>query len=246
MTAQTGWSRREFLAYGSIFGWIPFLRPKHIGLAGARFRIYRNGHSRRRYVLLHGNEETARAVLMRHIRANEGIAYVVESRTRNVALDSGQIDPNRMFSRAGAEASLKRLNPDWPPDRVRAALDLLDRGRDRLVRALLPPPGGLTVAVHNNSEGYSVEDEELISDAKSIREPLNPHAFYLCTDPADFRVLSTSGYNVVLQQHPPAPDDGSLSRLAAARGARYVNVEVGMGHTGRQQEMLEWMEWSLK
>ncbi len=246
MTAQTGWSRREFLAYGSIFGWIPFLRPKHIGLAGARFRIYRNGHSRRRYVLLHGNEETARAVLMRHIRANEGIAYVVESRTRNVALDSGQIDPNRMFSRAGAEASLKRLNPDWTPDRVRAALDLLDRGRDRLVRALLPPPGGLTVAVHNNSEGYSVEDEELISDAKSIREPLNPHAFYLCTDPADFRVLSTSGYNVVLQQHPPAPDDGSLSRLAAARGARYVNVEVGMGHTGRQQEMLEWMEWSLK
>jgi len=35
------------------------------------------------------------------------------------------------------------------------------------------------IALHNNSEGYSVRDEEPISDAKSIREPRNPHAFLL-------------------------------------------------------------------
>ena len=238
-------SRREFLAYGSIFGWIPFLKPRHIQLAGARFRIVRNGRSKRRYVLIHGNEETARQVLTQHLVANQGIGYLVESRTRNVKLESGLIDPNRMFSRAGAEASLKKLNPDWAPERIQAALAMLDRGREHLVHALMPPKGGLLVAVHNNSEAYSVRDEEAISDAASIREPSNPHAFFLCTDPGDFRILSGSGYNVVQQLHAPKVDDGSLSRLCAARGVRYVNCEVGVGHGGRQHEMLDWLEWSL-
>ncbi len=238
-------SRREFLAYGSIFGWIPFLRPKHVSLAGARFRILRTGHSKRRYLVIHGNEETARSVLLTHIKANEGIAFIAESHTRNVPLESGQVDPNRMFSRVGAEANLKRLNPDWPPERLNAALAVLDRGREHLLHELLPPRGGLLVALHNNSDGYSVVNEEPISDQKSIREPSNPQAFYLCTDPADFSKLAASGYNVVLQQHAPKVDDGSLSRLAAARGIRYVNVEVGLGHGGRQQEMLDWLEWSL-
>jgi hypothetical protein len=240
------WSRREFLAYGSAIGWLPFLRPKHITLAGARFRIHRNGRSSRRYLVIHGNEETARAVLTRHMEAHEGIAYIVESRARNVAIESGQIDPNRMFSRAGAEANLKRLNPDWPPGRIQAALSVLDRGRERLVRALLPPAGGRLVALHNNSGGYSVKDEVPIGDETSVREPSNPHAFYLCTDPGDFRVLSESGYNVVLQRKAPKVDDGSLSRLAAARGARYINIEVALGHASRQKEMLDWLEWTLR
>ncbi len=245
MSAPPGESRREFLAFGSIFGWIPFLRPKHVSMAGARFRIFRNGHSRRRYVFIHGDEETARGVLLRHIKANQGIAYMVESRTRTVPCEAGRIDPNRMFSRVGAAASLKHLNPDWPQERVEAALAKLDHQRDHLVHALLPPPGGLLVALHNNSAAYSVTDEVPISDAKSLREPSNPHAFFLCTDPADFALLATSGYNVVLQQHTPPDDDGSLSRLAAVRGARYVNLEVAAGHSGRQQEMLDWLEWML-
>lgn len=246
MSRPPGWSRREFLAYGSILGWLPFFRPRHISLVGAKFQIIRNGGSKRRYLLIHGNEETARQVLTRHIQAHEGIAYVIQNHTRTVAIDSGKLDPNRMFSRVGAEANLRKLNPDWPPERVQTALGDLDRGREKLVCALLPPPGGILIALHNNSEGYSVTDEEPISDSKSIREPDNPHAFYLCTDPEDFRLLSASGYNVVLQQHGPKEDDGSLSRLAAARGIRYVNLEVGMGHSGRQKEMLDWLEWSLK
>jgi hypothetical protein len=245
VSGQPGCSRREFLAYGSILGWIPFLQPKHAHLAGARFRILRTGRSKRRYLLIHGDEETARSVILAHIKANEGIAFVAEYRTRNVPLESGQIDPNRMFSRAGAEANLQRLNPDWTPDRLQAALAVLDRGREHFLHELLPPKGGLLVAVHNNSDGYSVKDEEPISDRKSIREPSNPHAFYLCTDPGDFAKLAASGYNVVLQQHAPKVDDGSLSRLAAARGIRYVNVEVGLGHSGRQREMLDWLEWTL-
>jgi hypothetical protein len=236
--------RREFIA-ASIFGWIPFLRPKHVSLAGARFRIIRYGRSKRRYVLIHGNEETARKVLQDHMLAHQGIGYEVLSRTRNVPIEGGQIDPNRMFSRVGAEANLKKLNPEWTPERIKTALDLLDHNREKLVHDLLAPPGGVTVALHNNGPDYSVADEQPISDAGSIREPENQHAFFLCTDPGDFRVLSTSPYNVVLQQKAPPSDDGSLSRLAAARGIRYVNLEVGLGHAGRQKEMLDWLEWNL-
>jgi hypothetical protein len=238
-------SRREFLAYGSAFGWLPFLRPKHISLAGARFRIIRNGHSKHRYLLIHGNEETARAVLTHHMEAHEGIAFVIENHTRNIPVEGGQIDPNRMFSRAGSQASLAKLNPDWKPEKVEAALALLDHGREKLVHELLPPSTGVTIAMHNNSEGYSVSDEEPISDAASIREPDNRHAFYLCTSPDDFKVLAGSPYNVVLQHEKPQQDDGSLSRLAAARNVRYVNLEVALGHSGRQKEMLDWLEWNL-
>jgi len=85
-----------------------------------------------------------------------------------------------------------------------------------------------------------------ISDQTSLREPGNPHAFFLCTDPQDFDVLKASPYNVVLQQRGPKTDDGSLSRVAAARGFRYTNLEVGLGHPDRQYEMLMWLEWNLK
>lgn len=238
-------SRRDFLTALSVFGWIPFLQPKHIALAGARFRIIRNGHAPRRYLLIHGNEETAREVLTRHMRAHEGIAYLIQNHTRNIDILGGHLDPNRMFSRAGAEANLQRLNHDWPPDRIEAALAILDHGREKLIRALTPPPGGLTVALHNNSEGYSVTDEVPISDQKSLREPDNPHAFFLCTNEEDFQRLAKSPYNVVLQQKAPTVDDGSLSRVAAVRGFRYVNLEVALGQATRQKEMLDWLEWHL-
>jgi hypothetical protein len=240
-----GISRREFLAYGSIFGWLPFFRPKHVGLAGARFRIVRNGRLHRHYVVIHGNEESAREVLTAHMRAHQGTAYIVESKTRNVPIAGGQIDPNRMFSRAGAEANLRRLNPGWTTGQMNAALAQLDHGREKLLDRLLPSDDGLLIALHNNSEGYSVVNEEPLSDAGSIREPDNPHAFFLCTDPEDFKKLATSPYNVVYQHDKPQQDDGSLSRAAADREVRYVNLEVAIGHASRQKEMLDWLEWNL-
>jgi hypothetical protein len=234
-------SRRQFLA----FGWFPFFRPRHIILAGARFRIVRNGDAKRHYLLIHGDEETARQILARFIETHEGTAFIIETHTRNVKIEAGEIDPNRMFSRAGAAANLKMLNAEWTPQRLETALTILDRGRERLVRTLFPPRRRLLVALHNNSEEYSVNDEVPISDSVSLREPANPHAFFLCTDPADFSTLAKSPYNVVLQQKKAEDDDGSLSRLAARRSARYVNLEVRQGNADRQLEMLRWLDWHL-
>ena len=235
-------SRRQFL----IWGWFPFFRPRHVQLAGARFRIVRHDRRSRHFLFIHGNEETARGVLEQFMMTHRGVAFLIETHTRNVSIDSGEIDPNRMFSRVGAEASLKSLNPAWTPSQLTAALDLLDRGRPHLVKTLFPSKGGLLIALHNNSEEYSVNDELAISDAVSLRDPANLHAFFLCTEPADYMMLAASPYNVVLQKNKPQQDDGSLSRLAASRGVRYVNLEVRMGETARQSEMLDWLDSHLK
>jgi hypothetical protein len=238
-------TRREFLVLG--LGWFPFFwrRPRSVRLAGAEFRVVRRGRSPNRYLHIHGNEETARRVLDDRLVSTPGTYFLIRNNVRNVPVRGGQLDPNRMFSRTGAEANLKRLNPKWSPAEIARTLGDLDRGRNKLLHALLPPPGGRLVALHNNSAGYSVRDEVEISDRTSLRQPDDPHAFFLCTSPDDYAILAASPYNVVLQQHGPKDDDGSLSRLAARRGVRYINLEVGLGNFARQKEMLDWLERRL-
>ena len=71
------------------------------------------------------------------MRSTDGRAFLIENKVRNVELAGGSLDPNRMFSRAGAEQNLKRLNPAWNLHQV-AALDTLDRDRDQFVRKFCP------------------------------------------------------------------------------------------------------------
>ena len=245
MTPAVRCSRREFLSValaGTPLAWLPWRKPKEVALAGARFQVVRRKRSHRRYLVIHGDEETAREVLTGHMETHRGIAYLIETHTRDVAIEGGRLDPNRMFSRAGAAANLKRLNSAWTADQLDRALAILDRGRESLLHAFFPPDRGLLIALHNNSETYSVNNELELSEQRSLRQPDNPHAFFLCTDPADFRILATSPYNVVLQHTVRAPDDGSLSRRAASRNVRYMNLEVRRGDAARQREMLDWAE----
>ncbi len=205
----------------------------------------RYGHGPRRYLFIHGNEATARQVLEIHMETHAGIAYLVTNSDRNVAVGGGQFDPNRIFSREGASASLRKFNPDWTPERVSAAADFLDRGAQQLVKHVTPPRGGLLVALHNNSETYSVLDERADSDQVSIRQPERPHEFFLATDPSDFAKLAQSPYNVVLQTGKLGTEDGSLSRLSARKGFRYVNLECRAGQFEAQMERLGWLEQHL-
>jgi hypothetical protein len=252
---RSEFSRREFLAMGGVAGVVcspfrhlPWWRPKEVEIAGARFQIVRSSlkhqPSRRRYLLIHGDEQTAREVLLAHMRTHSGVAFVAEGTTRNVPIAGGQIDPNRMFSRRGAELSLKSLNPGWTAEQTDEALDLLDRQREGFLDTILPSGRDLMVALHNNTE-YSFADEQPASDRSARNQPSDLHAFFLCTDPADYEALAGSPYNVVLQRYMRAPDDGSLSRRAAARRLRYVNLEAREGDAAHQREMLDWVEAHL-
>jgi len=241
---QDGLNRREFVCGLSVF---PFWgRPGTVRFAEARFRVLRRGASSRRYLHIHGDETSAREVLLAHMKHSHGVAFLVRSQWRTVPLLGGRVDPNRMFSRAGAEANLRKLNPDWNEAKLKAALDALDRARPGFLKAVRPPAGGLLIAVHNNSSGYSVHDEVPISDLVSLKNPGHPREFLLCTDPGDFDVLRTFRWNVVLQQEAPPSDDGSLSRLAAREKFRYLNIETPRGDFARQQLLLAAIDDELR
>jgi hypothetical protein len=235
--------RRSFLALG--FGWFPLRHRGDITMMGVPFRELRYKKSKRRYLFIHGNEQTARELLTNWMYTHSGIAYLVTGKTRNVEVMGAKLDPNRMFSRAGAEASLKRLNPGFGAEKIGPVLDYLDKHREELLKRLTPPAGGVTIALHNNSEGYNVNEELADSDKTSIPQPDKPHEFFLCTDVRDFELLAKSPYNVVLQNKKPRGDDGSLSRLAARRGFRYINLETTLGQFEEQIARLGWLDRHL-
>ncbi len=215
-------------------------------LGGVEFHRLGNPASRTHYLRIHGNEETARQALESHLEKHAGVAYITTSKTRQVEVAGGRIDPNRMFSRLGAEKSFRAQNPAWGDAQIRAAADWLDRERPPLITALLPPPGGLLIAAHNNGPGYSVNDEAPISQATHLPRASEPHEFFLATNQDDYARLARGPYNVVLQSNATGEDDGSLSRLCATRGVRYVNLEVAHGRLEIQIDMLEWLITALK
>jgi hypothetical protein len=239
-------SRRFLLGLGlngfvSLFG----AQGERVRLCGIEFERLRNGKSLRRYLFLHGNETTAREVLRQHLRKHRGSALLVTGAEREVEIQGAKLDPNRMFSRVGAEANLLKLTPELPRPRLEGILDFLDAGREELLAQILPPPGGLLIVLHNNRNGYSVNDELPISDDVWLPRKDEPHQFLLATDPRDFAILRQSPFNAVLQNSAPKEDDGSLSRLAARRRVRYVNLEVFLGREDDQRRMLAWMEAHL-
>lgn len=236
-------SRREFLVAA---GFLPFFgRRNRVAMAGISFRVVHGRKSPHRYLHIHGDEATARQVLIEDVQAHGGVGLLIQSDTRNVPVAGGKIDPNRMFSREGAVRSLRSLNQGWSDAQVAAAADLLDRERHKFLKAVTPPKGGRIVALHNNAHGYSVEAEIAASDRTSLKDASNPHEFFLATDPGDFGKLAALPCNVVLQQTPAAQDDGSLSRLAAKLGIRYINLECALGKLERQRELLGWLEREL-
>jgi len=95
-----------FLLFFSLFGLI------HEGydsvqIAGIKFKIIQNGDGDRRYIWLHGDEQTARMSLENHMKNNEGRAFLVQGNVREADFFGGIIDPNRIFSVEGAKANIQ-------------------------------------------------------------------------------------------------------------------------------------------
>lgn len=214
-------------------------------VGGIEFRKITHGRSdARRYLHVHGNEATARDVLVEHMKTAKGTAFLVKSEKRMVPLGALRIDPNRMFSRVGARQNLYRFNRDAAEAHVYNAIEYLERDRHKFLDKILPKPGGLLIVLHNNGPGYTVNDELEGSDARSLPDAARPREFMLTTQWGEFNELKKSPFNVVLQTQ-AEPDDGSLSRRCARMGVRYINIEAALGEFARQKEMLNWIEQNL-
>ncbi|MGO9229480.1 MAG: hypothetical protein ACLQKA_09765 [Bryobacteraceae bacterium] len=248
MKTASPYSRRDFVALsivGPLVGWTPWFRPKEIALGDVRFRIVRNRRSTRRYLLLDGGQDSARQLLLHHMESKRGTAYLIEGTAREVGIGGGKLDPNRMFSRAGAEASLRGWNPAWKDSQIAAALDLLDSQREKLLDAFFPPDRGLLIGLCGGAGAPSVKDWAATAGQRSLRQLEQDQAFYLCTDPADYQALAASPYNVVLARDVRSRDDGSLERRAAVRNVRFLDIETRPGDAAAQRDMLAWADSHL-
>jgi hypothetical protein len=203
------------------------------------------GRSNRRYLWIHGDERTAGAVLAEHMKSHNGVALLVDNPTREVHHGTMKFDPNRMFSDGGLRRNLERLNPGSTEAERKRILAMVARDRQKLIRTLTPPRGGLLIALHNNARGYSVHDEVEVSNDSLIREPESPGDFVIVTSRDDFERIQASPFNALLQNRPGGEDDGSMSRVAAARGFRYINIEVAIGRSDKQKAILDWLEANL-
>ena len=213
--------------------------------AGIPFNVVKNGDSNRRYIWIHGDEETARLALEGHILNRSGIAFFIQNSEREVLFNGGNVDPNRVFSRMGARENLFKYNPHWTESKFNKTLDSLDSGRAIFIENILPPDQGLLIALHNNLRGYSIKDEIPLSDEVSIKQDQDERNFYLCTNREDYEILAASPFNVVLQETLPEKDDGSLSWLAVRKKVRYINIEVRLGYLSIQKKMLAYLEENL-
>jgi len=221
-----------------------YSRP-YVEFAGARFTFYQNGDSPNKYIWIHGDEQTAKLALTHHFEKYGGIAFFIESETREIPFESTIIDPNRIFSRNGAYHALKKFKPDWHPNKLKKALDSLDIQRPYFLDMIMPFDNALLISVHNNFRGYNIHREKDRSQKVSIKSDQNPRDFIICTNADDFEKLSSGPYNVVLQNKFPDKDDGSLSWEALRRNVRYLNIETRLGYLKKQKNMLEFVEKNL-
>ena len=234
----------QFLLFFSFFSRIQD-DPQIIHMAGIEFKVLQNGESGRRFIWLHGDEQTAKMALERHMKTNKGKAFLVTGIVRELDFFGGIIDPNRIFSSDGAKANIQKYNRKWSRSKKKETLEKINSDRPEFLSQILPKNGGLLVAIHNNFKGYNVKKEIHKSDNISIKKDQNPRDFFLCTNRNDFNILAKSPFNVVLQETLPKMDDGSLSWAAIRHGVRYVNIETRLGWLSQQTKMLNYIEKNL-
>lgn len=210
------------------------------------FKVVKKGNSDRKFIWLHGDEQTAKMALEYHINKYGGTAFFIMNNLRDVEFHGGLIDPNRIFSSYGAKRNIHKYNPHWPATKKQQLLEGLNKDRQSFLKAIFPTNGGLLIALHNNYKGYNVHKEVAISDSISIKKDQNPRDFYLCTNREDFELLAKSPFNVVLQENSPKKDNGSLSWAAIDNNVRYINIETRLGWLSMQKRMLAYIEKNLQ
>lgn len=222
--------------------------PLQVGETEVELAVHRTGDAGTAFLVLHDNEQTAVEAGLEAIRDG---GRLVEVRSRGERLlearRDGRVwrfDPNRIFTEAGAEATLRAENGDAPPAPPAVVAEVRD-----FAEALLEAYGAaslpVVVTLHNNSPGqYSAASYapggDLVADAAAVHLPVDadPDNFFFVTERGHYEALTASGFPVVLQDNERAADDGSLSIWAARQGIPYVNVEAEHGQRDRQVEML--------
>jgi len=139
-------------------------------------------------------------------------------------------DPNRMFTKEGAEASLKQYSVPGSVNQL--AIDSVVSFGQSLLTAFGFDKEDLIIAIHNNGgSNYSAASylpgAIYANEASkvSIPDPSTQQNFFLCTSGSNYKALVEQKQNVV-EQSDNATNDGSLSYYAqVVKNKKYINVE---------------------
>lgn len=228
------------------------------------------------WLAVHENEKVANAYVANRVLQSGGLLAVLRQRgERHVYLNhagkSYAVDPNRVFTKLGAAATLLTLNEDLEADTV--AHDALTTLALKLGAFMLEPMArfGQTpsiIALHNNTPGYDddgKEGEGTVSIQRYLKKQQGGSAFiaevhvnpahdeddlFFITHRSDYEQMKKDNWNILLQHKQVAiladEDDGSLSVFAEMKGWRYINIEAQRDpdHLEMQCKMVDYV-WQL-
>ncbi len=247
---------RIFLFLKKILGFvlivIPFLSFGQEVLINEKsnIKLHQQGkHSRiAHFVALHQDETTAVAAFYQFQQnnwfKNLKLFQLLQKSDRliyfNRANKQFAVDPNRMFSVTGIQASLKLHNKK---KRIPAELvSEIHSFADSLLHYFLPKDSTVyIVALHNNTnKNYSILSYKNSKDVDTIYFSSidDPDDFLLVTELSDFNFFAGRNRNVALQSK-KAFDDGSLSIYCQQHNIPYINIEAEHGHLQQQELMIK-------
>ena len=193
------------------------------------------------------DEKTAELLIRKHLKKNNGTAYLIDNVEREVVINGYIIDPNRIFTNDGVKQNIIKLNNNISKSELNKTIELINKDRDEFFEKISPPKGGLLIALHNNIREYSIENEIPLSTEVSLKKNSHPdhHNFFICTNRDDYNLLKESPFNVVLQDKQIEYDDGSLSWFALRKNIRFINIETRLGYLSTQSKMLKYINENL-
>lgn len=206
------------------------------------------------FLNLHENENTSVVAVRNYLYYHGGTLVKFEkgpTRTVNFAYEGDKLslDPNRMFTWNGINATLQKYNSGYPV--TDALINIVQQFATTLLDIYDFKSQTVVLALHNNGGTYGADDYlpggtyENDAESVTIAAGTNPSDFYYVVDPNYYEYLGESGYNVVLQSNSTVTDDGSLSYYCGVAGKPYVNfeAEAETGAIGaqvvRQLDMIE-------
>lgn len=229
-----------------------------LGASTMQVRILGELSSPIRYVVIHGDEETAPQAAEAHLQRYGGaLIQLVNPGKRLVTFRLPKLrftydfDPNRIFTRTGLEQTVRAWNRRTRRSRFPRLFAAVQEFADRFLSLLVEPrvKGQGLIAVHNNgtSPNADFSFETFVNsrgyfpgvEAMQYRRSHSPYNLFVVTDAADYDALAARGLNVVLENSELASDDGSLSVFCGKQRIRYANVEGRMGDVEKQVEMLD-------
>ncbi len=151
-----------------------------------------------------------------------------------------EIDPNRIYSTAGVEATLKSLG-----NYSDSAAIVVKQLGEFFIREYIENRK-VVIALHNNTPDGGLHVKSYLPGGPYAGEALDVYVntrmdkdnFFYTTSPFFFHYLKERDQNVVLQNEETVTDDGSLSVYCGLKGIPYLNIETEHSQVEEQKRMI--------